>query len=1006
MFIGEHILSQEVPHPTSIIEVTAPEIGEEIYLSPTKSQKIVLSFEAKAATPVIEGSDFILTFDINGDGSADSRIVFQNLIEESQGADAPIFVIDGIELSASLLVGQALALVEGETLETAAGAGVGPTGGGGSTYSDDLGDTIDLLNAQGTLGETELEFGLLGGQEDITDSAQGSLIVTFLTTTTDVEGAPKGGIVGSFEGGFEDWLPNQHLPSGDDGTDNDPFTGTVGRDPETLEFFGAPMKVVFTFIPSDNETLNSVTINEIPDGAALFVGGVEFSATDFPVTIDDADFGDVYLLPPVDSDADITLVGSGEITDPDSGEGATLGFASTAVIDAVADLPTGFDVREEGQDSPQSEEQLISVNVSVQFGDYEDQSEAHEIVIDGVPEDWDIQAIAGAKIWQMQGGVVSLVTFGADGSEILTEVTGDELPASLQHQIQLAAGVVVDPNALHSLEENIGDEDGSDEFVRYFIDVSEVIDTNGGSFDQVITFDPNDWTGSNNATISRNADGTPRTVFEDQSGNLVEVPAGPAQLEVRAVATEINLSGDEVSDPDGTIVDENNQSFTDAQTVTVSITEDIPEFTSSISLIHDETARTLTGDTVTGVDAGSDDILAVPSAVQSVLDERYKVLQGDDQAVLGDTVGQAQNTFTYDLKTDGSNDEVPDGSDGPTDTDAGTSNTFDDLEAIEFDLSMDVDSLLTSGGSVITLHQDPVNSQIVWGLDASNNVIFAVHIDGRLDNGGNTGNLTFIQYGPIDHDQPGDGAEGSHDENASFNLAIKLTDDEGDSVTATATINIEDDGPVIASIEQEGESISVDESNLLGGNNGPGGTNDGDANNATPITASGQFETFDFGTDGELTDNLTTDARDGISIGLTSVSDHSGTDAVLLTSNGDLPVNLIQIGNVLYGYTGSVVPTAALTAADDNLVFTLSVDENGNYQYSQFQAVEHYDSSNTDEVLNLVFTVTITDGDNDTTSATISLTVHDDAIINNDATALVVGVNEDALTAADDLSEG
>ena len=167
---GELGQNQVVGQAASSLEVTAPAAGETVNIVLEKGQTANLNFDATGATPVLEGNNFVLTFDNNGDGSADSRIVFENLVEASQGADAPVLVIGGIELSAGLLIGQAQALNAGETLETAAGAGAGagPQGGGGSTYDDETGDLVDLLEAQDALGGTELGFNLLADGDDET----------------------------------------------------------------------------------------------------------------------------------------------------------------------------------------------------------------------------------------------------------------------------------------------------------------------------------------------------------------------------------------------------------------------------------------------------------------------------------------------------------------------------------------------------------------------------------------------------------------------------------------------------------------------------------------------------------------------------------------------------------------------------------------------------------------------------------------------------------------------
>ncbi|KLN61976.1 hypothetical protein WH96_00010, partial [Kiloniella spongiae] len=1058
--VGETGRDVLVGQAAGAVDVSAPGAGETVNVTLVKGQSANLNFDATAATPVVDGNDFVLTFDSNGDGEADSRIVFQNLVEESQGADAPVLIIGGVELSAGLLIGQAQALAEGETLETAAGAGAGPTGGGGSTYSDDLGSAIDLLDAQGVLGGTLLEFGLLGGSEDITDPAQGTLLINFITTTTEVDEFPSGGISGTFAGGFEDWLPNQHLSGGDTDRDSSPFEGGNGSN----EGVSAAMRMTLTFTPADNETLDSLVLDALPEGARLFIGGNEvgdeFTGT-FPVTITPADFDEIYILPPVNSDADITVTGLATISDPDSGETQTLSYSSVAVIDAVADLPDELrigndDGGENGVQIPTDstttrsvssdgevvnsgkEEEIVTIPVTVDFGDFADDSEAHELVVDGVPVGWDIRPVPGAEIWQMDGDNVYQVTFDTDGKPVLTLVTDTtNLPASLQHQIALAAGEVPAPGALNPLENTIGDETADDGYVRYFIDVSENVDeANGGntpdtsddgtgSLTTNISFAPNDWTNS------RLPDGTLRDGDGGDQG-------GPATITVHAVATETlpDESGAEVTDPDGTPVDENNQAVTGPVSVDISIEEDVPEFTSPITLIHDETQRTVS-DKGVGVDPDSNDIADVPASIQTVLDTRYKVLKDDEGATLGETVGQAQNTFTYDLKSDGSKDE-DDGSDLTIsdednvtkirDTDATLNDDLaipDDLEAITFNLPGDVDSGLTSGGSVITLRQDPEQPQVVWGIDASGDVIFAVHIDGTLGNNGNTGNLTFVQYGPIDHDQPGDGGEGSHDENASFNLPVKLTDDEGDSVTATATINIEDDGPTVeVNVKDDGNGRAT----LSLGNNLDEsiGTDTGDANaasddvigNTTPDPTGtnpiGRIGTasdskalsdlfnvvIDAGTDGEKSVAHQFELTLSENVIATTLS---VTQPVTGAPYADPSIELVLEGEEIIGrflISGSeaggdaVYGTALRISLDD--VTSL---ENADLTVEQYVPIDHGADSNDhdslqslltsgDGVVGLKLTTTVTDGDGDTATS-------NDTVILADNENSSIGIEDD-----------
>ncbi|WP_085905429.1 DUF5801 repeats-in-toxin domain-containing protein [Kiloniella majae] len=342
---GNEIVSGEegkdllVGQAASALEVTAPAGGETKTISLEKGQTATLSFDATAATPVLEGNDFVLTFDSNGDGSADSRIVFENLVENAQGADAPVLVIGGIELSSSLLIGQAQALAEGETLETAAGAGAGPQGGGGSTYDENLGDIIDLLQAQGGLDGTLAELTAAALANDALDPAEGTFSFTF--ATTDVVSFIKGGVEGSFVGGFEDWQANQHL--GDAKATDDPSTPDV--DEST-----SPMQIVFTFVPADNEIVDSIDVTALPEGVTLYVGGFEAGDIVFsnvpgnevgtlPVNILGSDLDEVYLKGAEHSDVDLPVTVTANISDPDSGETASLTFTATAIIDAAADKP-------------------------------------------------------------------------------------------------------------------------------------------------------------------------------------------------------------------------------------------------------------------------------------------------------------------------------------------------------------------------------------------------------------------------------------------------------------------------------------------------------------------------------------------------------------------------------------------------------------------------------------------------------------------------------------------
>ncbi|WP_085899735.1 DUF5801 repeats-in-toxin domain-containing protein [Kiloniella majae] len=819
---GEEGKDLLVGQAASALEVTAPAGGETKTISLEKGQTATLSFDATAATPVLEGNDFVLTFDSNGDGSADSRIVFENLVENAQGADAPVLVIGGIELSSNLLIGQAQALAEGETLETAAGAGAGPQGGGGSTYDENLGDIIDLLQAQQGLGGTGLEFELLADGGDITDPAEGVFELSFLTVQTEVpdEGDEENFVSGTFSGGFEDWQPNQHL--GDEST--------------------FPMQVEFNFTPADNETLDSVVIEALPEGVELYIGGSEagdlFTGS-FPVTINPEDFDAVFIRPPEHSDADITVNATANISDPDSGESASIPATSVAIVDAAADLPTFEDgnnsddlrsqteslkdvsIKEEGADREgetgnegDADNADIRLPVTVTFPDYADDSEVHELVLDGVPTDWSIHEISGAKIWQVDGDVVREVTF-VDGEAVLGDPITDtsKWPAALQFAI-----TDVDPSDDEAPFQPLKSEQGGDNFVRYIIDVSEKVDKENDDVDDGGNFDSdNDGSG----TLTTNVVFSPNDWTDQRLANGQLHKDGDANISIRAVATEVGnaTSGDELTDADGTPVDENNQAVTDTVIVNVSVAEDAPEL-QPVTLVHDETPGTANDDGKGNVNGGeNDEEIDVPSDITDSFNRMFGVPQQPTLASvtegeqiilpprsLPEAIGQAVNAIHYDLKTDGANDEE-------NNSDLANDNAAtDEQEAIEFDLSSVNLNGMESAGSVVSLQQDPTDPQVVWGVTSNGGIVFALHIDGTLNDGDNTGQITFVQYAQIDHSTDGDGDEGEYDDTFSFELAYKVTDDEGDAASQSVTVTVQDDGPSIQT-----SSASMDESDALYG---------------------------------------------------------------------------------------------------------------------------------------------------------------------------------------------
>uniref|UniRef100_UPI003A8D3E06 DUF5801 repeats-in-toxin domain-containing protein n=1 Tax=Kiloniella sp. TaxID=1938587 RepID=UPI003A8D3E06 len=998
--------------------------------------------------PVLEGNDFVLTFDSNGDGSADSRIVFQNLVEDAQGADAPVLVIGGIELSAGLLIGQAQALVDGETLETAAGAGAGPQGGGGSVYSDDFGETLGGLNAQGTLEGTLAELAGAALASDNPDPAEGTFSFTFATTVVD--GAD---VNGAFVGGFEDWQANQHL----------------GDETES------PMQIAFTFTPADNEVVDSIDITSLPVGVTLYVGGfapenIVFSSVPgeevgiLPINILGSDLDEVYLQGDEHSDADIPVTITANISDPDSGETASITASGTAIIDAAADKPDVDIVAKEGTVIENafsdlsdwtvltSAGKLVEVNggndalfafggnpgdvnvsdietsLGLADGTFEDlrtvQNDNDEGFFDGVAMSGTFQVAAGQTLtldyeflvneigdnfndalfivingtayklsdnleapngaaqsfdgesWDESSGAKSFThTFDETGDATISFVLFNEgdsingsfdpavildnlstegkiisqdeetpelttIPVSLTfddfadgsetHEVKLE-GVPAD--WVLDLEETFGENAGlvtvttetSGGFVTYTFDITDYVDRLNGI--DPVTDTPDGVVGDGSVTIDFTFDPLDWTSQRLNDGS--EHEDGPAEITVTATATETDLSGDELT--------EKNDVATTVDSVVVDIKEDVPEVQDA-TLVHDESPFPQ-GD--------ANDVWWIESSAGiAIASSGFNF--GEVDSVPG-LLGFAQSEVAVNFF-----------SDGPNTGDAATDSTVDDnnvgAESFEFQ-SYDgttASVLQTTGGEAIFLHTDPANTNIVWGLTADGDAVFAVHLE--QPSAGESSSLTasFVQFQSVKNPDPD-----SHDEvTAALNLQIRAIDDEGDaSEYANLAVTIQDDGPSIGYIRNNNDDL--EESDLTRGDH--------------KDTVSGRIFA-DFGVDGGKFTGLE----------LKSVTDPDGTwgDAVAPGFDGNLTSNGVA---VVFG--PAVVIGGKLTligkAGDDEVIKVTLDEDSGSFKATLLGPIDHPDQNGDQQVgsrdqLKLTFTATVTDGDGDTASKDFSVRVKDD----------------------------
>ena len=97
--------------------------------------------------------------------------------------------------------------------------------------------------------------------------------------------------------------------------------------------------------------------------------------------------------------------------------------------------------------------------------------------------------------------------------------------------------------------------------------------------------------------------------------------------------------------------------------------------------------------------------------------------------------------------------------------------------------------------------------------------------------------------------------------------------------------------------------------------------------------------------------------------------------SVALTSNGTtINVTYDAAGSA---YTGTIAGSGAVA-------FTLQILANGDYTFTQFEAIDHPDTSNPNDTLTISFGVDATDTDGDVTSGNINITIYDDGPVAND----------------------
>ncbi|MFH4462360.1 retention module-containing protein [Vibrio diabolicus] len=281
-------------------------------------------------------------------------------------------------------------------------------------------------------------------------------------------------------------------------------------------------------------------------------------------------------------------------------------------------------------------------------------------------------------------------------------------------------------------------------------------------------------------------------------------------------------------------------------------------------------------------------------------------------------------------------DDLPAGTDAASAEDTVISGTFDITEGADqvasiqlSDLTTPVASLTSDGEAISLVLSSSANGVNVYQGVAGNpaEVVFELTLDAT----NNT--YEFDLQKPLDH------PDGNQQNEIVINLPVTATDNDGDTSPAfTLPITVVDDVPVVTNIE----SLRVDEDDLPLGSDGT----------KEPLTVSGEF------------DVTSADGIDAFELDLSSnpiPNLKSGGEEVTFSQDASASTAdaLVYVGQTPSGVT----------------VFTLTLHQDGKYDFELSGQLDH--AVNSDEIL-LNLPVKITDGDNDTITATLPVTIVDD----------------------------
>ncbi len=297
------------------------------------------------------------------------------------------------------------------------------------------------------------------------------------------------------------------------------------------------------------------------------------------------------------------------------------------------------------------------------------------------------------------------------------------------------------------------------------------------------------------------------------------------------------------------------------------------------------------------------------------------------------------------------------------DTDA---NNIADLESLTYTRTTDTNT----GAATLTATGD-----------VSGDVVFTLVINAD-------GSYTFTQSRPLAHE-----AIGSRDNEDDINVrfSFTVTDGDRDSARGSLTVTVDDDTPVANEVratrqtDDEGKGPFA----ALSNEGVPTGTQGTDVP-GSPATITGAAGTlFQAGADGFGSVAITT-----VTQSLRAIHD-AGNDGIA------------DLESVSYSRsTDSNTGAATLTATGDvsgATVFTLVINADGSYTFTQSRALAHEAPASRDneDDINIRFSFTVTDGDGDSARGSLTISVDDDTPVVDSTNNADIVIDDDDLAGAD-----